>query len=246
MNKKFNLILSCASLLVTAALLVLTVFSWYVVNQEVNVTGIVANTAGEDLDFTLSYYDESQSKWNPVTEKIEFKNVLPGTAKYFKLSCQNSGIDDIKITGFFDGITSNLDTTYVKVSGNYVTYNTVPAYEINSVSKAVLVDNKVLYRVNSSTITLGSFLIEQGYRVQYFGTTETKGTENPTTTYNDIDNLPTDGSMRYVRDDVFESLTITPSGINIYFALVYLNDNSLNKYYMYQSLYLDSLVIRKV
>ena len=93
MKKKFNLILSCASLLVTAALLVLTVFSWYVVNQEVNVTGIVANTADENLNFTLYYYDNDESDWVPMTEPLKFEDKLPGDATYFKLACENTGDD---------------------------------------------------------------------------------------------------------------------------------------------------------
>ncbi len=244
--KKLNLILSCASLCVTVALLILSVFSWYVTNQEVNVTGIVASTAGEDLTFTLYYYDEDESEWTPMTDALVFENTLPGEAKYFKLVCENSGTDDITINGYFEGIQSKLDTDFVKVSGNYVTYNTVPAYQINNTSRAVLIDNRVLYSVQGSTISLGYYKIEEGFRIQYFGETETNGTESPSTTYNSIDNQPNDGTVRSVNSSLFENLIIPTTGKNLYFAFVYLDDDELNPYYMYQSLYLDALVIKKV
>ena len=245
MNKKINLILSCASLLVTAALLVLTVFSWYVSNQKVDVTGIIANTADENLHFTLYYYDTDESDWVPMTDALKFEDKLPGDATYFKLACENTGDSDIAINGYFEGIQSKLDTDYVKVSGNYITYNTVPAYAIGA-SSSVVVDNKILYSVQGSQISLGYYKIEEGFRVQYFGETETKGTENPTTTYNTADNQPNDGTVRKLNTPLFDNLIIPTTGKNQYFAVVYLDDDDLNSYYMYQNLYLDSIVIKKI
>lgn len=241
MKKKLNLILSCASLLVTVALLIVTVFSWYVVNEEAKAENIVANTAGDDLSFELSYYDKTSSSWKLVTEELEFENVLPGFYQCFRLTCHNSGESNINITGAFEGIESNLDTTFVKVSGNKITYNTIPQYTINSVSNAVVIDNQILYKVQGTAISLGAYLIENGYRIQYYGTAET--TEP---TFTKIDDLPTDGSVMNVNSSIFENLTVTPSGLNLYFSLIYLDDDELNPYYMYQSLYLASFVVKKV
>ena len=244
--KKFNLILSFASLLATAGLLVFVIFSWYVVNQEVNVNGIVASTAGEDLTFTLYYYDTEENDWAPMTEPLKFEDNLPGDATYFKLVCENSGSSDITINGYFEGIQSKLDTDYVKVNGNYITYNTVPAYAINGTSHSVVVDNKVLYSVSGSQISLGYYKIEEGFRIQYFGETETKGTENPSRTYNTADNQPNDGTVRKLSTPLFDNLIIPTTGKNQYFALVYLDDDDVNSFYMYQNLYLDSIVIKKI
>ena len=245
--KKLNLILSAASTLVTLGLLIITMFAWFVTNQETEAHGIIANTADENLSFTLYTYDNDESDWVSVDEALEFENTKPGEAKYFKLVCENSGTDDIIIDGYFSGIQSKINTDYVKISNNYVTYNTVRAYRINTSANAVVVeDNRVLYNVSGGAISLGYYKIEDGFRIQYFGETETNGTENPSTTYNDIDNQPTDGTVRSISTALFDDLTVPSTGKTLYFALVYLDDDYLNQFYMYQSLYLDSLVIAKV
>ncbi len=249
MSKKLNLIFSILSLVTTTILLIVTVYSWYTQNEVVQVKSIVAQTENQSTNYELYYWDDktATAEWKIVTE-IKKTNVLPGTATYFRLKCTNNGSEPVTIKANFEGIESRLDTNYVKVSadGSYVTYNTVKAYDIENgnvtVDPVVVGEDSlsVLYNITNSTVALSDFIIENGYMVETFGTTETHSGA--------IDNIDDVTSDLKTVDELVINGHTTPAGQTnyYYFALTYLDNAELNNYFMYQILFVESLKITEI
>ena len=240
-KNRSNLVLSLVSLVITSFLLVFTVYSWYTSNQEVKASSIVGATDIEHTTFTLERWNESSSAWVNVS-KIEQNNSLPGTTIYLRLKCVNENSFEIKLNAKFEGISSNLDTNFVKVNQSKISYNGVPRYDV--VSNKVSVDpvtvgttiKSVLYNISNSTITLGDFKIEDGYVIENFGSTETK-----TGAISSVDDITED--LKLLSDNILEGTTISTGTSYQYFALTYLDNDLLNNYFMYQKLSIDSLTI---
>lgn len=246
MSKKLNLIFSILSLVTTTILLIVTVYSWYTQNEVVQVKSIVAQTENETTHYELYYWKTSTSSWALATEIAE-KNVKPGTTTYFRLKCVNSGSSAVKLTAKFQGIQSKLDKNYVKVSNDskFITYNGIKAYDIVSgqvkVDPVVIGEDSltVLYDVdNQKNIALNEFKIEDGYVLQYFGTTET--TTGAISKRDDV----TDGSViENISDEILTNRPIAVGTSYYYFSLTFLDDDDIDVYYMYQELYIDSLTM---
>lgn len=246
MNKnRSNLVLSLVSLVITSFLLVFTVYSWYTSNQEVKASSIVGATDIEHTTFTLEKYSVSATDWVNVS-KIEEKNVLPGTTTYFRLKCVNDNNFTVSLTAKFEGIESKLDTTYVKVSsdGKNVTYNGIPTYTIanNQVKVDPVVDGgdtkSILYDINGSTISLRHFKIEEGYIIQRFGTTETK--TGAVIKKDDVDQTIDTIS---ISDPILNNQQIAIGTSYYYFAFTFLDNDDVDKYFMFQELFIASLTL---
>ncbi len=248
MSKKLNLIFSILSLVTTTILLIFTVYSWYTQNEVVQVKSIVAQTESQTTHYELYYWNTSEGEWSVVTE-IRKTNVLPGTTTYFKLKCNNDSGAPVRLTAKFQGIQSKLDTNYVKVSadGKYVTYNGIKTYNVvnNQVTVEPIVsggDTKsVLYTINSNVISLRHFEIRDGYVIQSFGQTETKPSSPITATLKRDDVV--DGTTNIISEPIMNNQIIATGESSYYFALTFLDDDDMDKYYMYQELYIDSLTM---
>ncbi len=246
MNKnRSNLVLSLVSLVITSFLLVFTVYSWYTSNQEVSAGSIVGATDIQNTEFVLEKYNSSSTSWVTVS-KIEEENVLPGTSTYFRLKCVNSNDSTVSLTCKFEGVESILDTDYVKVSsdGTKVTYNGIPTYTISNSQVTVdpVVDNgdtkSILYTISDSTVSLSQFKIEEGYIIQKFGTTET--TSGAVSKKDDVDSTIQTIS---ITDSILTNEEIAIGTSYYYFALTFLDNDDVDKYFMYQELYISSLTM---
>ena len=234
-KNRSNLVLSLVSLVITSFLLVFTVYSWYTSNQEVKASSIVGATEINNSEFTLEKWSSSANEWVGVS-KIEEENVLPGTVLYLRLKCVNANDTAISLNAKFEGISSVLNTSYVKVSGTNITYNGVPTYTIANNQVTVGASNNVLYDVSNTTISLNKFKIEDGYVIQCFGTTETK-----TGAISSIDDATDD--LKTIDESILSAQEFASGTSYYYFALTYLDNDDLNNYYMYQSLIIESLTI---
>ena len=248
MNKnRSNLVLSLLSLVITSFLLVFTIYSWYTSNQEVNTKSIVGATDIEHATFTLEKYNVSTTSWVPVT-KIEEKNVLPGKVTYFRLKCVNENTNSIKLTAKFEGVESRLDKTYVKVSSDNknITYNGIPTYPIvnNQVKVDPVVDGgdskSILYDVTGTNISLRHFKIEEGYIIQRFGTTETK-----TGAVTKKDDVTQSLDTISITDPILNKQSVAVGTSYYYFAFTFLDNDDVDKYFMYQELYIASLTLHE-
>lgn len=244
-KNRSNLVLSLVSLVITSFLLVFTVYSWYTSNQEVKASSIVGATDIEHTTFTLEKYSASATDWVNVS-KIEEKNVLPGTTTYFRLKCVNDNNFTVSLTAKFEGIESKLDTTYVKVSsdGKNVTYNGIKAYDIvnNQVKVTPVIDGgdskNILYEISSGNIMLKHFKIQEGYIIQRFGQTETK--TGAVLSRDDVnDQLDTVS----ISDAILNNQQIAKGTSYFYFALTFLDNDDVDKYFMYQELFIASLTL---
>ncbi len=236
-----NLITSILSLVTTSFLLIGVVVAWYVSNQEVSVNTITVVTEGNKFTYALDYYDKTTEKWTGVNEYV-LSDMLPGDAVYFRLSCSNTSGAEALLNGHFENITSKLDTNYVKKSGTDLLYAGVKAYTFDSENvvrvNTNVYSNAVLYTYDQSTnkVGLGAIKIEDSFRVEYFGQTETK-----TGAITDVDTESEE--RRVITGNIFESERISEGVSYLYFALMYLDDDDRNNFYMYQELFIASLVI---
>ncbi len=243
MNKKINLIVSFLSMLTTAVLLIVTIFSWYTENRETHSGSIIGGTEIPKTSFELDYWNDSS--W-VVVNNIEKTNVLPGTTTYYRLKCVNSGDSTVSLTAKFEGISSKLDTGYVRISADNksVTYNGIKTYDIvnNSVTVDPVVDNgdtkTVLYDISEGSISLRHFKIEEGYIIQRFGTVET--TSNAILKKDDV-------TLEYdtisIGDPILNNQEIAIGTSYYYFALTFLDNDDIDRYFMYQGLYINSLTM---
>ena len=266
MNKKFNLMLSCASLLVTAALLVLTVFSWYVVNKQVSVTGIVGSTGDKNLNFTLRYWDGDS--WEDVTTDLVFDGWLPGKTTYYELMVENTGDDDITVNADFIGVESRVNSDYVKATydgetGGYITYNGVNAYKYTGNPEGsnpayVRVDtidspNQALYKIMETTtggkkdyaVSVGTLKIENGFRWQYIGESENSANETlHTGAITDIDDITENDYVYDISTPLLQNYEVFgDTSIYYYFAITFLDDDDMDSFYMYQELFIEAIMI---
>ncbi len=242
-SNRHNLIISLLSLVVTTFLLVFTVYSWYTSNQEVETKSIIGATEIQKTSFELEAWKNDE--WKKVS-KIEEKNVLPGKTTYFRLKCVNDNDTTIRLTAKFEGIQSKLDTTYVKVSTDKtkITYNGIETYSIasNQVTVEPVVENgetkSILYDVDNTTISLRHFKIQESYIIQRFGTTETK-----TGAVTKRDDLTNSLDTISISDSILNKQEIAIGTSYYYFALTFLDNDDIDKYLMYQGLYISSLTM---
>ncbi len=133
MNKK--LILNVITLSITAFLLVLVVFSWYVSNKEVSASGIIASTAGEDYTLKLQRgtfkYDKNHSEfadnggwyweWED-SDAMTFSDIQPGDAFFFRIVVSTSSEHSFDVS--FNQIQTTLmeNTLEAYINQNLVAY----------------------------------------------------------------------------------------------------------------------------
>ena len=172
MKKVINYILSVGSLMVTLFLLVITMFSWYVTNNQAEAKGITGITASNGHSFEIRYWDASQSSWELTTSFDDAtKDLWPGDVVYFKISLINEEDNtSVKVNVNLSDINVVIDNTKVTADANHVYYNGVSMYDVSS--NKVKVNNKTLYTVTADetdptqyVVGLQDYLISSGMRI---------------------------------------------------------------------------------
>ena len=268
MKKKINLIISSFSLFVTAALLIVCMYAWYIVNETAQVYNIIAATEGVKGSFDFYYWNDTSTK-NPTTGEItesgnwvhskndlKIRDAWPDDVFYFKIVGTNlEAGQSLKIT--FSGIGSSINTEYVtgiKNGENYeVQYSGVTRYTSSTTDVSVTYDSnsKILYSLtqkldsndtpiaNQYDVGLNEILIQDVFKVYTTPTFKTVG---------DITDFPASkGSTSVPISGVIYDDTITSEDNNtktIYFALSFdsLGDE-LDNYYQFQSLNIKNVQI---
>ncbi len=224
MKKYTNLIFSCISLVVTAALLVVTIFSWYVTNTKATASGITAVTASNEHSFKIQYWDASSSetdKWEDTTNfDTVTKDLWPSDIVYFRIILldEDTSVDvDVSLSD----VSVTLDSTQVTSDGSTVSYNGVSMYTVTDGAVTVEVGstNYTLYNVTQDTedttkyvISLDDLLITSGVRIDNNPTMSSGVPVGLRTT--DITNLS-------VLDGTFLSHVTITDEAPLYFALYY-------------------------
>ena len=90
-------------------------------------------------------------------------------------------------------------------------------------------------------ISLRHFKIQEGYVIQRFGTTET--TSGAVIKKDDLTN---NLDIISVSDSILNNQEIAIGTSYYYFALTFLDNDDIDKYFMYQDLYIDSLSMFEV
>ncbi len=269
MNKnRSNLVLSLLSLVITSFLLVFTIYSWYTSNQEVKASGIVASTAGENFDFRLRYWDGSS--WKVVNQNLRYEGWLPGTTTYYELKLSNTDSSSAMVNVDFTGVNSSVNNEYVKAtydgtSGGYIKYNGVNAYKytgnpVGQESAYVRVDtvsasNQALYKITENKVgsninyivSAETLKIENGFRWQYIGESENATDETlHTGAITDIDDITEDDYIYDLSTPLLEDYEIVGNtSFYYYFAITFLDDDDMDRFYMYQDLFIEAITISK-
>ena len=218
MKKSINYILSIISLMVTLLLLVVTMFSWYVTNNQAEAKGLTAVTQSNGHSFLIQYWDSSSSEW-AGTQAFDdaTKDLWPGDVVYFKISLIDEEDTNVSVNVSLSDIKVVLDNNKVTADASHVYYNGVSMYDVTA--GAVTVDNKTLYTVTQDeddstkyVVGLDDYLISSGIKID----------NNPNITSDTPVSLSTTDidELKAVEGEFITNRTISEDS-PIYFALYY-------------------------
>ena len=242
---KKNLILNSISLFLTALIIVMLSFAWYISNDIVKADGIFGQT--EDDDYTLKLqrgtYSSADSTWTWTdTTSLSISNIQPGDSFFFRIIITTS--KSINLNMDFSGIESDIDSS-IAVSNGYVTIGASKRYNIvnNKVQITEGSSTKTLYNISGSTISLADYKVEDTFRFYNYGVCPTNpnsiisGTSGVTVTYNNasLDNdVSNDGITPAELGNVATNYSVTASGSQTiafaYFALEFNDEASIVDY----------------
>lgn len=242
----YSLISSIISLVVTCGLLIVCLFAWYTNNKNVSASGIVGSTADSDYSFSLEMYQNDE--YSEITEKIKLGNLNPGDVFYFRIKVSNKSKDpkaDLNFNIKFSNVKSKLIDKLV-VNDGYVSYNVsgekkVNLYEIKENKVTIGAENKVLYNIENSSISLASYKIEDAFKVY----PDLKSNDSFTTDNNKPGLASTEINVKTIEET---------NSYYCYFALEFNSEASLvtidgtesSNAYMFQELIIKSIDIREV
>lgn len=243
----YSLISSIISLVVTCGLLIVCLFAWYTNNKNVSANGIVGSTADSDYSFSLEIYQNDH--YSEINSKKILGDLNPDDVFYFRIKVSKKSKDPKANLNFnikFSNVESNLTNSLV-VNNGYVSYNVygekkVNLYEIKDNKVTIGTENKVLYNIENSSISLASYKIEDVFKV-----------------YPDLiksnDSFTTDNNKPGLASTEINVKTIEESNsYYCYFALEFNSEASLvtidgiksSNAYMFQELIIKSIDIREV
>lgn len=243
---KKNLIINSISLFLTALIIVLVSFAWYVANDTVKANGIFGRTKDEDYTLKLQRgtYNSTNSTWTWTdTTSLSISNIQPGDSFFFRIIITASR--NINLNMDFDGIESDVDSS-ITVSDGYITIGSTKRYNIVNNKVQVTEGNttKTLYNVSGSTVSLADYRVENTFRFYNYGVCPTdpnstvSGTSGVTVTYNNapLDNdVSNDGITPSALGSVATNYSVTASGSGetiafAYFALEFNDAASIVNY----------------
>ncbi len=243
----YSLISSIISLVVTCGLLIVCLFAWYTNNKNVSASGIVGSTADSDYSFSLEMF--LNDKYSEINTKISLRDLNPGDVFYFRIKVLNKSKDpkaDLSFNIKFSNVESNLTNNLV-VNNGYVSYNVssekkVNLYEIKENKVTIGTENKVLYNIENSSISLANYKIEDVFRVypNLIKSNDSFSTDNnkPGLASTEINVKTIEETNSYYCYFVLE--------FNSEASLVTIDDTESSNAYMFQELIIKSIDIREV
>ncbi len=234
--KYFKLLSSIIILIVTIFVFLSATYGWYVTNKNTDATGIEAKTNDEVMKYSIEIYDGSHY----VSNKNTISNAFPGDVSYFRIKIVGADLipSDYSYTINFECLSSIIEDT-IQVSDSYVTYDSVELYKIEN--NKVLINDKTLYNISESNISLEDYKIENVYKF-----------------YSNVKNGDT---LPSTNNDLVDSITIESTTIKdendsyyYYFALEFNESSSIVTYnssetsnpYMFQKLTIKSIKIERL
>ena len=243
----YSLISSIISLVVTCGLLIVCLFAWYTNNKIVSASGIVGSTADSDYSFSLEMFQND--KYSEINTKISLRGLNPGDVFYFRIKVLNKSKDpkaDLSFNIKFSNVESNLTNNLV-VNNGYVSYNVssekkVNLYEIKENKVTIGTENKVLYNIENSSISLANYKIEDVFRVypNLIKSNDSFSTDNnkPGLASTEINVKTIEETNSYYCYFVLE--------FNSEASLVTIDGTESSNAYMFQELIIKSIDIREV
>lgn len=256
MKKNLNVLLSSISLFVTAFLLIISIFSWYVTNDKASARGIIGQAQGISGVFDIYYFNDTSTQEGKSGNWVKYQNELsiidawPNDVFYFKIVGTNLKTDQTLKIAFKD-IQSVLNTEIVtaeKVGTNYnILYSGIKRY--TSTTTNVSVDynnvNKTLYNIttdddNNYVVNLADIKIQDVFKLYTAPTFETVGS---------VTDFPKSKGSTVVdiESEIFnQKITAADNGTkSIYFALSFNSTGSdtLDNYYQFQGLNISKIGI---
>ena len=168
---KKNLILNFSSLIVTAFLLVFLIFGWYVSNTEVEATGILGSTAGEEYEARLMKLDDN-GIWVDCND-ITFSNIEPGSIYYFKLILKSKTDKSLDLKVSFNELSSAIMDNKIRLENNSIINlkSGLPIYDV--LDNKVMVNEvesdtskkKTLYTITDGRIGLSDYKMHEAFMI---------------------------------------------------------------------------------
>ena len=243
----YSLISSIISLVVTCGLLIVCLFAWYTNNKNVSASGIVGSTADSDYSFSLEMF--LNDKYSEINTKISLRDLNPGDVFYFRIKVLNKSKDpkadlsfNIKCSNVESTLTNNLVVNKGYVSYNVSSEKKVNLYEIKENKVTIGTENKVLYNIENSSISLANYKIEDVFRVypNLIKSNDSFSTDNnkPGLASTEINVKTIEETNSYYCYFVLE--------FNSEASLVTIDDTESSNAYMFQELIIKSIDIREV
>ena len=201
MKKRINLIVSITSLVVTTALLIVSMFAWYAVNQVANASNIFAATEGIKGSFKLYYFEDTSTEddgvvtksgsWIESNNSLKINDAFPGDVFYFKIV--GSQLEEGQTLNIkFSNIQSSINKEAVtgeKIGDDYIiNYEGQETYKSSSTTFNVTYKNasnvsvtKTLYQLSQEedsseyTVGLKDIKIQDAFKVYTNPTLESAG-----------------------------------------------------------------------
>ena len=233
---KKNIIINFISLAITACLLIIVMFSWYISNTIVSASGIVART--KDSDFVLRLErgtsDDSTDSWTwTPTTSLSITNMQPNDAFFFRfrIEANITGRINVKLSQ----ITSILDDTITLGSDNKsVLVGGAKYFELDNTNKVVIKGENnstlgTLYEYTNSKFELKDFLVQDTFYYYDYGLGTEEFYRTGTTYYtDDVRECPQNPALL---DNISAQYTINQTGTTYgYFALEFNDALSLEEY----------------
>lgn len=170
-KKSKKLIINIILLIVTSALLVISMLAWYISNTVVTASGITAST--DDGLFTLELERGEYNKtagtwiWTPTTS-LTITNMQPDDSFFFRFKIVSTGAGNLNVK--LSNITSTIQNDLFELAEDDISVLIGGAkyFELDS-NNQVKINNKLLYSYSSGTFSLGEYLVQDTFKYYDYG-----------------------------------------------------------------------------